>query len=97
MKFRYLILNLGCINSLINIGQDQLERAQRVWEKRCRLVCFCAQTESDGQTYSDLGALFASVFLNMGTVPSDIAAGLVLVHRQQEDSQLFAEIKVTHD
>ncbi|XP_033123784.1 sn1-specific diacylglycerol lipase beta-like [Anneissia japonica] len=59
--------------------------AKQVWERRCRLLCCCAGSDENSQdAFADVSALMAVFFKNLDIVPSDIAAGLVLLQYDQE-------------
>lgn len=56
----------------------------KVWEKRCNTLCCCSPNNAESRrALSDVAKLFASIFQNLDLVPTDIAAGLLLVQRRQ--------------
>ncbi|XP_072168397.1 diacylglycerol lipase-beta-like [Diadema setosum] len=56
-----------------------------LWEKRCRLCCFCERKDENSQiAYAEAAAVFSSIFQGLDVVPSDIVAGLILVQVEQE-------------
>ncbi|XP_071960319.1 diacylglycerol lipase-beta-like [Antedon mediterranea] len=66
--------------------------AKQVWERRCRLLCCCAGNDENSQdAFSDVSALMATFFKDLDIVPSDIAAGLVLLQYDQERHQRRGE------
>uniref|UniRef100_H3D1S2 Diacylglycerol lipase-beta n=1 Tax=Tetraodon nigroviridis TaxID=99883 RepID=H3D1S2_TETNG len=59
--------------------------AVKVWESRLRLLCCCLpQDESHRAAFSSIAQLFSKFFSDTDLVPSDIAAGLVLLHQEQD-------------
>ncbi|XP_070811129.1 diacylglycerol lipase-beta [Pituophis catenifer annectens] len=61
------------------------KRATRVWEKRIRLLCCCiVQNDDHRVAFTSIAELFRSYFSDTDLVPSDIAAGLTLLHQQQD-------------
>ncbi|XP_005923854.1 diacylglycerol lipase-beta isoform X1 [Haplochromis burtoni] len=59
--------------------------AVKVWESRLRLLCCCLpQDESSRAAFSSISQLFSSFFSDTDLVPSDIAAGLALLHQEQD-------------
>lgn len=74
---------LGGKKEVANLqGSDS---AKRVWEVRCKLLCCCVGTdEQSTDAFSGIAKLFSNFFQGVDLVPTDIAAGLILVHREQE-------------
>ena len=66
------------------LWQRRKQENRSLWKKRFR-VAFCSvNLGSDHQAaYSELAAVFSSVLCDVNAVPSDIAAGLVLLQRHQ--------------
>lgn len=59
--------------------------AVRVWESRLRLMCCCLpQDESHRAAFSSIAQLVGGFFSDTDLVPSDIAAGLALLHQEQD-------------
>ncbi|KYO30636.1 sn1-specific diacylglycerol lipase beta [Alligator mississippiensis] len=59
--------------------------ATRVWEKRIRLLCCCiVQNDDHRVAFTSIAELFSSYFSDTDLVPSDIAAGLSLLHQEQD-------------
>ncbi|XP_045065875.1 diacylglycerol lipase-beta-like [Coregonus clupeaformis] len=59
--------------------------AVRVWESRLRLLCCCLpQDESHRVAFSSRAQLVSGLFSDTDLVPSDIAAGLALLHQEQD-------------
>ncbi|CAG5114884.1 unnamed protein product, partial [Candidula unifasciata] len=68
--------------------------ANKVWETRCRVLCCCIACNPDTrQAFSDVSKVIAAFFEEIDLVPTDIAAGLVLVQQQQSNrSSLLASV-----
>ncbi|XP_036388845.1 diacylglycerol lipase-beta [Megalops cyprinoides] len=59
--------------------------AVRVWESRLRLLCCCLpQDDSHRAAFSSIAQLVSGFFSDTDLVPSDIAAGLSLLHQEQD-------------
>uniref|UniRef100_A0A8C9FE77 Sn1-specific diacylglycerol lipase beta n=1 Tax=Pavo cristatus TaxID=9049 RepID=A0A8C9FE77_PAVCR len=59
--------------------------ATRVWEKRIRLMCCCIVQDDDHRVaFTSIAELFRAYFSDTDLVPSDIAAGLILLHQEQD-------------
>ncbi|XP_007442625.1 sn1-specific diacylglycerol lipase beta isoform X1 [Python bivittatus] len=59
--------------------------ATRVWEKRIRLLCCCIMQDDDHRVaFTSIAELFRCYFSDTDLVPSDIAAGLTLLHQEQD-------------
>ncbi|XP_067286851.1 diacylglycerol lipase-beta [Pseudorasbora parva] len=59
--------------------------ASRVWESRLRLLCCCLpQDDNHRAAFSSIAQLVGGFFLDTDLVPSDIAAGLALLHQEQD-------------
>uniref|UniRef100_A0A8C5X933 Diacylglycerol lipase-beta n=1 Tax=Malurus cyaneus samueli TaxID=2593467 RepID=A0A8C5X933_9PASS len=59
--------------------------ATRVWEKRIRLLCCCIVQDDDHRVaFTSIAELFRNYFSDTDLVPSDIAAGLILLHQEQD-------------
>ncbi|XP_055874911.1 diacylglycerol lipase-beta-like isoform X2 [Biomphalaria glabrata] len=67
-----------------------------VWEKRCRLLCCCvAHREDMGAAFAEIGKIVADFFKDLDLVPTDIAAGLILVQEKQVHSDGQLRVVVT--
>ncbi|KAM8961006.1 diacylglycerol lipase-beta isoform 2-T2 [Pelodytes ibericus] len=63
--------------------------ATRVWETRIRLLCCCIGNDNDNRVaFSSIAELFSTYFSDTDLVPSDIAAGLTLLHQEQDKVEL---------
>ncbi|KAM4697444.1 diacylglycerol lipase-beta [Rhinophrynus dorsalis] len=63
--------------------------ATRVWESRIRLLCCCIGNDNDNRVaFSSIAELLSSYFSDTDLVPSDIAAGLTLLHQEQDKIEL---------
>ncbi|OCT64218.1 diacylglycerol lipase-beta [Xenopus laevis] len=61
----------------------------RVWETRIRLLCCCIGKDNDNRVaFSNIAELLNSYFSDTDLVPSDIAAGLTLLHQEQDKVEL---------
>ncbi|XP_063170981.1 diacylglycerol lipase-beta isoform X2 [Candoia aspera] len=61
------------------------KKATRVWEKRIRLLCCCMVQDDDHRVaFTSIAKLLRSYFSDTDLVPSDIAAGLTLLHQEQD-------------
>ncbi|XP_058891509.1 diacylglycerol lipase-beta-like isoform X3 [Acipenser ruthenus] len=59
--------------------------AARVWESRIKLLCCCIMQEKENRAaFSSIGQLFSDFFSDTDLVASDIAAGLSLLHQEQD-------------
>lgn len=59
--------------------------ATRVWETRIRLLCCCIGNDNDNRVaFSSIAELLSNYFSDTDLVPSDIAAGLTLLHQEQD-------------
>ncbi|XP_051530387.1 diacylglycerol lipase-beta-like [Myxocyprinus asiaticus] len=59
--------------------------ATRVWESRLRLLCCCLpQDDNHRAAFSSIAQLVSGFFMDTDLVPSDIAAGLALLHQEQD-------------
>ncbi|XP_037546619.1 diacylglycerol lipase-beta [Nematolebias whitei] len=73
--------------------------AANVWECRLRLLCCCLpQDESHQAAFSSISQLFSDFFSDTDLVPSDIAAGLALLHQEQDKMERSRdpEVLVSH-
>lgn len=65
------------------------DNAKKVWEIRCKLLCCCmGRDEQSGDAFNGVAQLFSNFFKGVDLVPTDIAVGLLLVHREQERKAL---------
>ncbi|KAE8579419.1 hypothetical protein XENTR_v10024035 [Xenopus tropicalis] len=61
----------------------------RVWENRIRLLCCCIGKDNENRVaFSSIAKLLSSYFSDTDLVPSDIAAGLTLLHQEQDKVDL---------
>ncbi|KPA78449.1 hypothetical protein ABB37_06076 [Leptomonas pyrrhocoris] len=66
-----------------------------VWWKRLRICCCrCGKRNETEDAYSDLAQVLAAAFRGYDIVPSDIAAGMFLLHGYQERSRRLLSAKV---
>ena len=67
------------------LSDDNVHHTYRsVWEKRCNMLCcMTGHDEAHRSAYKELSTLFAQYFVDVNLVPSDLAAGFVLLQRQQ--------------
>ncbi|XP_062859416.1 diacylglycerol lipase-beta [Trichomycterus rosablanca] len=62
--------------------------AVRVWESRLRLLCCCLPQDNNHRAaFSSIAQLFGGFFSDTDLVPSDITAGLALLHQEQDKMQ----------
>ncbi|XP_040845921.1 diacylglycerol lipase-beta isoform X2 [Ochotona curzoniae] len=60
--------------------------ATSVWETRVRLLCCCVGADDHTRgAFTSTAELFSTYFSDTDLVPSDIAAGLALLHQQQDN------------
>ncbi|XP_061191420.1 diacylglycerol lipase-beta-like isoform X2 [Saccostrea echinata] len=65
--------------------EGAMSAAKKAWEKRCRLLCCCVLgDEQSKDAFDEISQLLADFFQDLDLVPTDIAAGLILVQRDQE-------------
>ncbi|XP_067912708.1 diacylglycerol lipase-beta isoform X2 [Heterodontus francisci] len=73
--------------------------AARVWEYRLKLLCCCITGDADNRAaFTNIGELFSTFFMDTDLVPGDIAAGLSLLHQEQdrrEQSRDLEEVACT--
>ncbi|XP_008822224.1 sn1-specific diacylglycerol lipase beta isoform X1 [Nannospalax galili] len=59
--------------------------AKSVWETRIKFFCCCVGNDDNTRVaFSSMAELFSTYFSDTDLVPSDIAAGLALLHQQQD-------------
>ncbi|XP_036167949.1 diacylglycerol lipase-beta isoform X1 [Myotis myotis] len=59
--------------------------ATSVWEKRMKLLCCCVERDDQAHmAFSSTAELFSTYFSDTDLVPSDLVAGLTLLHQQQD-------------
>lgn len=67
------------------ILEGAMTAAKQAWEKRCRLLCCCILgDEQSKDAFDEISNLLADFFQDLDLVPTDIAAGLILVQKDQE-------------
>ncbi|XP_068162312.1 diacylglycerol lipase-beta [Antennarius striatus] len=72
--------------------------AVKVWESRLRFLCCCMpQDESYRAAFSSIAQLFTGFFSDTDLVPSDIAAGLALLHQEHDKMELSRDPDVIVD
>ncbi|KAK9530790.1 hypothetical protein VZT92_012272 [Zoarces viviparus] len=72
--------------------------AAKVWESRLRLLCCCLpQDESHRAAFSSISQLVSGFFSDTDLVPSDIAAGLALLHQEQDKMEQSRDPDVVVD
>ncbi|XP_077173149.1 diacylglycerol lipase-beta [Paroedura picta] len=87
---RSLYLSGSPGRNLESSQSDQLfynvkKTATRVWEKRIRLLCCCiVQNDDHRVAFTSIAELFRTYFSDTDLVPSDVAAGLTLLHQEQD-------------
>ena len=70
--------------SLLLSDDDIYHTYHSVWERRCNILCcVTGHDEAHRSAYKELSTLFAQYFVDVNLVPSDVAAGFVLLQRQQ--------------
>ncbi|XP_067932543.1 diacylglycerol lipase-beta-like [Watersipora subatra] len=68
------------------LGNDSTAvAASTIWKRRCQLICCTCRSEdaTTSDAFSETASLVSTFFQDVDLVPSDIAAGLVLVSREQ--------------
>jgi sn1-specific diacylglycerol lipase len=74
---------------------DNEDDYTRLWEKRCNLMCCCFTKHASGQeAFSEAAKTMAVVFRGYDLVPSDIAAGMLLLqgyqtHRRYQNTRVL--------
>ncbi|ESO88978.1 hypothetical protein LOTGIDRAFT_106374 [Lottia gigantea] len=65
-------------------SEYQSVAAIKAWERRCGLMCCCiANTQQNRDAFTEISKLMADFFLDVDLVPTDIAAGLILIQKIQ--------------
>ncbi|KAM7371214.1 hypothetical protein PAMP_010703 [Pampus punctatissimus] len=76
---------LGVRDLQSSMSNQFFSTAREVWENRLRLLCCCLpQDESNRAAFSSIAKLLSEFFSDTDMVPSDIAAGLALLHQEQD-------------
>ncbi|XP_048223334.1 diacylglycerol lipase-beta isoform X1 [Perognathus longimembris pacificus] len=66
--------------------------AKSVWETRIKFLCCCVGKDDHTRVaFSSTAELFSTYFSDTDLVPSDIAAGLALLHQQQDNISSLQE------
>ncbi|XP_069889604.1 diacylglycerol lipase-beta [Dipodomys merriami] len=66
--------------------------AKSVWETRIKFMCCCVGKDDHTRVaFSSTAELFSTYFSDTDLVPSDIAAGLALLHQQQDNISSLQE------
>ncbi|KAG8185295.1 hypothetical protein JTE90_023903 [Oedothorax gibbosus] len=80
----------------INLNAASTEKAKKIWELQLRLFCCCGnQDEKSKSAYSDIAKLFTYHFEDVDLVPSDVAAGLILLQEKQSKENV-ARVSTSH-
>ncbi|CAD2222228.1 Lipase (class 3), putative [Angomonas deanei] len=66
------------------------------WWKRCRILCCRCGKKSDDDAYRDVAHVLALAFRGYDMVPSDLMAGMILLHGYQEQSRRIISSYVTY-
>ncbi|XP_023228479.1 sn1-specific diacylglycerol lipase beta-like [Centruroides sculpturatus] len=70
----------------INLNSTEVEKSKQLWEFRMKVLCCCTDgspKEHSKNAYSEIAQLFSSYFQDVDLVPSDVVAGLILLHEKQ--------------
>lgn len=70
----------------INLNSTEVEKSRQIWEFRMKVLCCCTDVnpkEHSKNAYSEIAQLFSSYFQDVDLVPSDVVAGLILLHEKQ--------------
>ncbi|XP_033734525.1 sn1-specific diacylglycerol lipase beta-like isoform X2 [Pecten maximus] len=86
----------GHIGVLESSSQQQVlttahHTAMKTWERRCKILCCCVSCDDQSHdAFTEIAKLLTDFFqdVELDLVATDIAAGLILVNRDQEVSQL---------
>ncbi|KAK3601848.1 hypothetical protein CHS0354_041771 [Potamilus streckersoni] len=73
--------------------------ASKIWEYRFRVLCCCVCCdEQSTDAFSGISKIFSDFFKGVDLVPTDIAAGLILVYREQErKNNRLSIVTIDHD
>lgn len=93
---------LGVRNLQSNERSQFLSKARsvatKVWECRLRLLCCCLpQDDSNRAAFSSVAKLFSKFFSDTDLVASDIAAGLALLHQEQDKMERSRDPEIVID
>ncbi|KAH9589016.1 Fungal lipase-like domain [Trypanosoma melophagium] len=76
---------------------DNLEEYELLWGQRCRLLCCsCFKPKRDDDAFKDVARTLAGLFRGYDLVPSDVVAGLLLVHGMQLRSLRLRHVNVQY-
>ncbi|GAB1600241.1 sn1-specific diacylglycerol lipase beta-like [Argonauta hians] len=81
-----IVISFGIVLLFDPIGYGRTRRytPSKVWEGRCNLICCCSTNNPESkQALGEVAKLFATIFQDLDLVPTDIAAGLLLLQRKQ--------------
>ncbi|XP_029633250.1 diacylglycerol lipase-beta [Octopus sinensis] len=81
-----IVISFGIVLLFDPIGYGHTRRypSAKVWEGRCNVICCCSQNNPESKrALNDVAKLFATIFQDLDLVPTDIAAGLLLLQRRQ--------------
>ncbi|CCW69133.1 unnamed protein product [Phytomonas sp. Hart1] len=91
LVFAYLAFFFVAFDSWGRRTYGSFEEYERAWAKRLSCLCGCLiPCREKGMRYEAVARTFAQAFGAYDIVPSDIAAGLVLLHNQQKHSRRVA-------
>lgn len=86
-----LCLVVGIIIVFDSLGNPLTEtpsQLQRLWKMRCKVICCCScgsdVTSNRSSALDEIARLFAEHLIGVDFVITDVAAGMILVQRQQE-------------
>ncbi|RNF09854.1 putative lipase domain protein [Trypanosoma rangeli] len=65
------------------VWMDSVEY-ESLWYARCRVFCCCLYTRHNKDVFEDVSRNVAGLFCGYDIVPSDVAAGMLLVHNRQK-------------
>ncbi|EKG02819.1 hypothetical protein TCSYLVIO_006148 [Trypanosoma cruzi] len=78
------------------VWRDSVEY-ESLWYKRCRLLCCCClHTHRNKDAFEEISKTVAGLFCGYDLVPSDVAAGLLLVHKRQKRESRLRGIHVRY-
>ncbi|XP_052783636.1 diacylglycerol lipase-beta-like isoform X1 [Mya arenaria] len=76
---------LGAIHGSSTASKEQ---AQRLWQTRCKILCCCVGCDEKSiAAFNGIAEIVSNFFEGVDLVPTDIACGLILVHRIQKNEQ----------
>ncbi|RNF26461.1 putative lipase domain protein [Trypanosoma conorhini] len=70
---------------------------ESLWDSRCRLLCCCClHTRRHQDAFQDVSKNVAGLFCGYDVVPSDVVAGMLLLHARQKREFRLRQIKVRY-